>query len=98
VVQKPGSTIVGRRILAARIASGLTSVELAKLAVMDQGQYSRTERGEHLPSLFTAARIAIGAGRTVVGTDRRRHSRGGGGWGEVRLDRNLLRFEVEREG
>jgi transcriptional regulator with XRE-family HTH domain len=53
---------VGRRIRVARIARGMTGNELAELVGMDQGQCSRTERGDHLPSLFTAARFARALG------------------------------------
>jgi XRE family transcriptional regulator, fatty acid utilization regulator len=53
---------VGRRIRAARIARGLTVNELAERVGMGQGQCSRTERGDYLPSLFTAARFARALG------------------------------------
>jgi transcriptional regulator with XRE-family HTH domain len=53
---------VGRRIGAARDARGMTMVELARLAGMDQGQISRTERGEFTPDLFTVARMTKALG------------------------------------
>jgi transcriptional regulator with XRE-family HTH domain len=49
---------IGRRIGLARARRGLSMTALADLAGMGQGQVSRTERGEHLPSVFTLATLS----------------------------------------
>jgi XRE family transcriptional regulator, fatty acid utilization regulator len=53
---------IGRRIRVTRIARGMTVTELAQRVGMGQGQCSRTERGDYLPRLFTAARFARALG------------------------------------
>ena len=49
---------LGPQIRAAREAAGLSQVQLAELMDADQGQVSRTERGDKMPTVPTLRRFA----------------------------------------
>ena len=56
---------VTRRIVEARIAEGMTQVELAKACGMKPANLCRLENGNGNPSVATLARIAAGLGRRL---------------------------------
>jgi transcriptional regulator with XRE-family HTH domain len=62
---------LGLQIRAARKAAGLTQVELAALLDVDQGQVSRTERGDKMPTVVTLIRFAKALDATFfIGADK----------------------------
>lgn len=53
---------VGEAVAQARKASGLTQVQLAQAAAVQQAEVSRIERGHANPTVATLARIAAATG------------------------------------
>jgi DNA-binding XRE family transcriptional regulator len=51
--------LFGSRVREARIAKNMTQTQLAKEAGMHQGNLSRLEKGEHMPTVGTLRRVAI---------------------------------------
>jgi DNA-binding XRE family transcriptional regulator len=64
---------VGAAVARVRNASGLTQVQLASAASVQQAEISRIERGHANPTVSTLARIAQATGSRLelVGTSRR---------------------------
>ena len=59
---KLGSDKVGKRLLEARTALGLTMDQLAKKAGVDQTTISKVETGRNRPAAHTVERLALAMG------------------------------------
>jgi DNA-binding XRE family transcriptional regulator len=63
---EPGTESTGRRIADKRRRRGLTQIQLARRAGVDQAVISRVERGRQRPRIDTLQRLARGLGMSVA--------------------------------